>query len=298
MIGPELPPHLQRPKAQNDESDDEDDYMPELPPDLKPSTSQSVTHSTPSSSKPAPPARKPSPAAPARLSHSYDEDESDDDVGPQPLRAPPVQHDENEGIRRFMEVERRRREEAENAAKPQAPKREEWMLVPPSASELLSNIDPTKKRTFSSSTVPKGNGKNEPNLWTETPQERLQRLKDEVDGRRKRAVNPTPDEDDGNDRNKRRKVEEDYQRNIGASVEEHTKKIRGPSLTDAHLQREKEKARAKSKEEEEPEAIWDRERDLGVGGRIFSDGERRKALKDARSGLGDRFGSGTTGRFM
>ncbi|KAL1749591.1 hypothetical protein FB107DRAFT_280544 [Schizophyllum commune] len=321
MIGPELPPHLQRPKKDEEEeaSDDEDAFLPELPPDLNagtktasstpgPSTSgPSPSASGSSASKPAAPASTPKPSASTRPPPApapYDDDDSDDDVGPKPLGAPAVRHDENEGIRRFLEVEQRRREEAENASKPKTLQRESWMLVPPSASELLSNIDPTKKRTFSTSTLAPASSrkKSEPNLWTETPQERLQRLKDEVEGRRKRAVNPTGDEEEDDaakERTKRRKVEE-HQRNVGEGVEEYTRKIRGPSLTEAHLERERQKAASKAKRDEsgEPDPIWDRERDLGVGGRIFSDGERKKALHDARSGLGERFGAGGGGRFM
>ncbi|KAL1689054.1 hypothetical protein GGG16DRAFT_115433 [Schizophyllum commune] len=323
MIGPELPPHLQRHKKDEDEepSDDEDAFLPELPPDLK-GGAKAASSSTPGPSTSAPsPSASGSSAAPASTSKPsaftrpppYDDDDSDDDVGPKPLGAPAVRHDENEGIRRFLEVEQRRREEAENASKPKPLQRESWMLVPPSASELLSNIDPTKKRAFSTSTLAPASSrkKNEPNLWTETPQERLQRLKDEVEGRRKRAVNPTGDEEEDDatkERTKRRKVEEEHQRNVGEGVEEYTRKIRGPSLTEAHLERERQKAASKAKRDEsgepdpiwdrEHDPIWDRERDLGVGGRIFSDGERKKALHDARSGLGERFGSGGGGRFM
>ncbi|KAI3998003.1 hypothetical protein K525DRAFT_275756, partial [Schizophyllum commune Loenen D] len=127
-------------------------------------------------------------------------------------------------------------------------------------------IDPTKKRTFSTSTLAPAASrkKNEPNLWTETPQERLQRLKDEVmgrtkgetEGRRKRAVNPTGDDGDDEEgagdreRAKRRKVEEEHQRNVGEGVEEYTRKIRGPSLTEAHLERERQKAASKTKRDE------------------------------------------------
>ncbi|KAL1659316.1 hypothetical protein GGF50DRAFT_119998 [Schizophyllum commune] len=328
MIGPELPPHLQRPKKDEEEesSDDEDAFLPELPPDLKGGPKPASSTPGPSPSGPSASASNPSaPASTSRPSAStrpppapapYDDEDSDDDVGPKPLGAPAVRHDENEGIRRFLEVEQRRREEAENASKPKTLQRESWMLVPPSASELLSNIDPTKKRTFSTSTLAPAASrkKNEPNLWTETPQERLQRLKDEVEGRRKRAVNPTGDDGDDEEgagdreRAKRRKVEEEHQRHVGEGVEEYTRKIRGPSLTEAHLERERQKAASKAKRDEsaskakrdesDPDPIWDRERDLGVGGRIFSDGERKKALHDARSGLGERFGSGGGGRFM
>ncbi|KAL1673266.1 hypothetical protein EV122DRAFT_283176 [Schizophyllum commune] len=321
MIGPELPPHLQRPKKDEEEeaSDDEDAFLPELPPDLKGGTKPassppgsspsgpSASASGSSASKPSAPVSTSKPSASTRPPPApapYDDDDSDDDVGPKPLGAPAVRHDENEGIRRFLQVEQRRREEAENASKPKTLQRESWMLVPPSASELLSNIDPTKKRTFSTSTLAPASSrkKDEPNLWTETPQERLQRLKDEVEGRRKRAVNPAAGDEEEDDatkeRTKRRKVEEEHQRNVGEGVEEYTRKIRGPSLTEAHLERERQRASSTRKDSDEPDAIWDRERDLGVGARIFSDGERKKALHDARSGLGERFGSGGGGRFM
>ncbi|KAI5821935.1 hypothetical protein K523DRAFT_422291, partial [Schizophyllum commune Tattone D] len=250
MIGPELPPHMQRPKKDEEEeaSDDEDAFLPELPPDLKgsakgPSSTPTPSAPRPSASASGPSTSKPTPASAASMRPPpaptpYDDDDSDDDVGPKPLAAPAVRHDENEGIRRFMEVEQRRREEAENASKPKTLQRESWMLVPPSASELLSNIDPTKKRTFSTSTLAPASSrkKNEPNLWTETPQERLQRLKDEVmgrtkaetEGRRKRAVNPVAEEEEDDEsevdkeRTKRRKVEEEHQRSVGEGVEEYT----------------------------------------------------------------------------
>ncbi|GAA6064084.1 hypothetical protein JCM10212_003442, partial [Sporobolomyces blumeae] len=130
-----------------------------------------------------------------------DDDDDDDDFGPGPL-PPPAGFDrtlanDNEGRRAFLEREERQRdhERQERERANAKPRREEWMLVPPKEMDLLSTMDPTKlkSRTFisgpkaqqaSSSSGQKSSG---PNLWTETPAERQQRLEDEALGRTKKA---------------------------------------------------------------------------------------------------------------
>ncbi|KAG6806344.1 hypothetical protein H0H87_002802, partial [Tephrocybe sp. NHM501043] len=67
---------------------------------------------------------------------AYSEDNDDDDFGPKLLPAG-VQHAQTDAMQEFMEREERRRKQAEEAAKPKAIKRDEWMLVPPSSSDLL-----------------------------------------------------------------------------------------------------------------------------------------------------------------
>jgi len=57
---------------------------------------------------------------------------------------------------------------------------------------------------------------------------------------------------------------------------------------------------SKTKEDEEdPKAkmLWDHSRDMSLGGRLMDDGARQKMLRDAK-GLGERFGSGTSGGFL
>lgn len=117
----------------------------------------------------------------------------------------------------------------QEAAKPKALKREEWMLVPPSSNILggtqvhyyfksdgnLINLtlaalgDPLKlkPRQFSRST--NAAARTAPNnLWTETPQERQQRIADEVSGKKRRAANPEPEVEDADSRKKQRRDEE------------------------------------------------------------------------------------------
>lgn len=215
-----------------------------------------------------------------------DEDDSDDDVGPKPLPAG-MKHQESSAVQEFMEREERRRKQLEEANKPKAPKREEWMLVPPSHSDLLGKLDPTKLkkgRQFSKNTNERSN---DTSLWTETPQERQKRLEDEVSGKKRRATDTAPVDDDPD--KKRRRQEE---ARIRQGVDEYTKNKRGGALVDQHAT-----ALAGQKESDEPPVIWDHARDMGLGGRLMDDGKRNKLLQEAK-GLGSRFSTGKSGGFM
>lgn len=83
-----------------------------------------------------------------------------------------------------------------------------------------------KSRTFQQSTKvvtgPKPGG---PNLWTETPAERQQRMQDELMGVKRKVENANPAEDESDD--KRRKRERDYQ--LKEEVERHN--VRLPRLS-------------------------------------------------------------------
>lgn len=72
-------------------------------------------------------------------------------------------------------------------------------------------------------------------------------------------------------------------------VADSQKSSRGESLLDQHSAK-------KSKEEEEPPVIWDHDKMMGVTGRLLTDQERAKKVKDAR-GLNDRFGHGRDGAY-
>ncbi|GLB36803.1 putative protein of unknown function (DUF3752) [Lyophyllum shimeji] len=281
-IGPELPPHLQRPSEEEEKTetvvvgpqippdllnnqvkdeDDEDDYVPELPPDLAaahsaagPSTVEMSASSSSAARRVVGPSLPSYPPTYDPKLHAAYEEEDDDDVGPKPLPAG-VKYAEKDAVQEFMEREERRRKEAEEAAKPKALKRDEWMLVPPSSSDLLAKLDPTKLkggRQFSRSSAPAA-GKTDSSLWTETPAERQQRLADEVSGKKRRAVDTATDEDAVAER-KRSKVEEER---IRRGVEEYTQTLRGPSLINQYQASGKADA---SKDKDA--AIWDHDRDI------------------------------------
>ncbi|THH06338.1 hypothetical protein EW146_g9640, partial [Bondarzewia mesenterica] len=124
------PPHP--PYEEEEEEEDDDDYTPALPPDLAASRS---TGTGPGST--AGPSRRV--LGPSLGPQRQEEEESEDEaIGPAPPPAG-VTLDPRDGIREFMEKEEQRRKHIEEAAKPKPLKREEWMLKPPTSSDLLSS---------------------------------------------------------------------------------------------------------------------------------------------------------------
>jgi hypothetical protein len=137
--GPQIP--LEVLQQQEKVEEEEEDYTPALPPELLAQRrSQPSTSKPQSSTSPAGPPRRPiGPSFPS--SHLYPNADSDDDdeIGPKPLPPGLLSMHEKDAVTEFMEREERRRKNEEEAKKPKALKREEWMLVPPSASDLLGS---------------------------------------------------------------------------------------------------------------------------------------------------------------
>jgi hypothetical protein len=112
----------------------------------------------------------------------------------------------------------------QEAAKPKKPQRDKWMLLPPSASSALSalgSLDPknlNKPRQFRATSSVSAATSSEVNLWTETPQEKQQRLADEVMGRKRRAVDVGAADDSRKEREIKRRRDEAVRK----GVEEHT----------------------------------------------------------------------------
>ncbi|KAF9649083.1 hypothetical protein BDM02DRAFT_3114437 [Thelephora ganbajun] len=256
------------------EEEEEDDYVPELPPDL---AAQRTVQK----------ARVLGPSLPSATQNSYD-DSDDEDVGPMPLPAHlSSRQQEKSAVEEFLEREKRRQQAMEDAAKPKALKRDEWMLVPPSKSDLLGSIDPTrltKGRKFAPTNNPNA-GSIDTTLWTETPAERQQRLADELSGKKRRKENSEVPDDGGRDAleaRKRRKTEDEIQK----VVAEHNRKNRPESLLQMHAKTQ-ETSQPKSKEDE---PIWDHSRDMALSGRLLDEKSRGKIIADS-AGLSDRFGS-------
>ncbi|KAJ3501937.1 hypothetical protein NLJ89_g9114 [Agrocybe chaxingu] len=293
-IGPAIPPEL---LGSSKRVEDEEDWGigPFIPGHLRPSTRSPRPIAGPSMpSQGIQSKRTIGPSLPPGMGArraDYDDD-SDDDVGPMPLPAG-VQYVQKNPVQEFMEREEKMRKAAEAPSKPKAPKRDEWMLVPPTNSGLLGNLDPTKlkARQFSRSAHDSSSSKsrNEPSLWTETPAERLQRLSDEVSGKKRRVTDaPAAEDEDEKSRKRRRRQEEEK---IRKGVDDYTRAKRGPALVDQHA------SKVDTSEKKEPPAIWDHSRDMGLGGRLMDEDKRNKMLREAK-GLGDRFGSGKSGGFL
>jgi len=140
--GPQIPAALplQDKQEQNDEAGD--DFGPVLPPDMLlkrfnssvlkpafpyvPSQASSSAHASGASGLPHPIGQ-----------YEEDSDDGSDDFGPKPLLLDIQPMHEKDAVAEFMEKEERRRQNEEKAKEPKALKREEWMLVPPSASDLF-----------------------------------------------------------------------------------------------------------------------------------------------------------------
>jgi hypothetical protein len=139
-IGPSIPAHLLQNKADVEEESDDENLGPQpIPGPSRPPQSPPGPSSGKRVLGPALPSYGPTyNAATYSQLQAEDEDDSDEDVGPKPLPAG-MRHEERSAIEEFMEREERRRKQLEEANKPKAPQREEWMLVPPSNSDLLGS---------------------------------------------------------------------------------------------------------------------------------------------------------------
>ena len=185
-VGPALPPSLQQKRKRDGESEGTNS---------KPSSSRSSSDADGTKKQrilgpslpPAPLEQMPEPP-PGQSSRNPQNDSSSDesDFGPAP--GPPAESSETvHTTQQGTEVT-----EAESTSEPRKPQREEWMLAPPTHGDWTSRVDPTKLRNRKFNT---GKGARTPNqsnstdnrLWTETPEQKKQRLEDEVLGKKKMA---------------------------------------------------------------------------------------------------------------
>lgn len=159
-----------------------------------------------------------------------------------------------------------------------------------------------KARQFSRNS---GSGKKtvDNSLWTETPAEKQARIKDEVEGKRKRATDVDVDVEDRElelRNSKRSKETEELVENYNVSgrgcgvvmdalISHKQREMRGTSLLDMH--QSKGKGEKDGNKEDEHVVIWDRERDMSVGGRLMDERQRSRMIQDAR-GLSSRFSKG------
>jgi hypothetical protein len=152
-IGPQIPSTVSTagPQLPDAEADSDDDYAPALPPgfSVKPATAHTAAVSAP-----APSGRVVGPTMPSHPAR-HEDDDSEDEIGPSPFSAGPSAR--RDAVAEFREREESRRKALEvrllaamcplhvdhisqEAAKPKKVEREEWMLKPPSASDLLSSM--------------------------------------------------------------------------------------------------------------------------------------------------------------
>ncbi|KFY25986.1 hypothetical protein V493_04325, partial [Pseudogymnoascus sp. VKM F-4281 (FW-2241)] len=189
-----------------------------------------------------------------------DSDSSDDDYGPSLPPAPGSAAAAAEAS--AIRAREAARASAATAAASSAPKRDEWMLVPPSSGDWTSRVDPTKLKTrkFASGKGAKAPGEKSgvSAIWTETPEEKRQRLEDEVLGRKEVATNS------GKGRAEMREGDEEEQAAIAKRIREYNERMRGKSLVEEHTGRNG----GKEEEDDPSKRGFDKEKDMGLGGRI------------------------------
>lgn len=147
---------------------------------------------------------------------------------------------------------------------------------------MLSTVDPLRKRP---TTFNRSNKEPEAvsHIWTESPAEKAQRLRDEAAGIKrddpKARISAEDAEEAARKRKRDREIREEVERHnvcfftcLLHTLVEVQKSSRGPSLLEKHTSK-------RSGEQEEEKAIWDHARDMGVTGRLLTDVEREKKIK-------------------
>src|SRR5271170_202915 len=313
MIGPSLPPHLQK-KPQKSSSDDSEDRTksttpspppqkavtgPQLPPHLlatQESTLKRKRDDSPSSSTdetspvygPAPPtkhssftkhslSKRPSPPPPPADS------DSDSDIGPSlssmMTPAESEEYDRQQAIKRLSHPS-----PPPTTAQPKL-QRDAWMLAPPSSSDWMhgSSAAKLKARTFQQSksgTVGQGKAVDH-TVWTETPLERAQRLEDEALGRKPRKVGGGDSGGGGEE-----EEEEEEKRERDRRIKEYNAQTRGPSLMEKYAKTKK----VEEGEEDVSKRGFDWQKDMAGGGTLGF--KERSAMINKAKDLDSKYSGG------
>ncbi len=193
---------------------------------------------------------------------------------------------------------------AEDSARAEAAKklrRDDWMLVPPKQDDWTSRVDPTKLRNRKFNTgkgskapPPKGNG--ESTVWTETPEQKRQRLEDEVMGVKKPAALGPEDSKTAHNQVEAeataRKIREynvgytggeDESRETVADISQE--RNRHTSLYDDHKN-----TVPKEQEDDPSKRAFDKEKDIGGGTKIGH--AQKKEMLNRAADFGSRFAGG------
>jgi hypothetical protein len=188
-IGPELPPHLlAKRKRQADEDASPAPTVKADSPARSPYAAEKRRRVIGPAAPPA--ALDEMPSKPAESEENSDS--SDDDFGPSlPTGDAPTvclfrQHRVSSAniIQTIYDVE----QELESRSRPgprdkPAIKRDDWMMMPPTADGLAKNMDPSKRPSkFRSGKGPTPGGGGLDSTWTETPEEKRKRLQNQVLG--------------------------------------------------------------------------------------------------------------------
>lgn len=175
------------------------------------------------------------------------------------------------------------------AANPKAPQRDDWMVVPPTAGGARA-ADPTKIKARKFNSGPRSGGGSGggaageiSSIWTETPEQKRQRLENAVLGRGGSGSQASGNQGP----NKMSREEEAKAEQIRANLEA----ARGPSLYADHQRREGGKGGRIEAEEDDPSKRgFDWEKDMKSGSKIGT--AQRKELMNKAADFSGRFSKG------
>ncbi|ROW18200.1 hypothetical protein VPNG_00470 [Cytospora leucostoma] len=290
-IGPTLPSTAPANNAQEIalDSDSDDNETGPIPPTAPAPAPRRVMGPAP---PPADLSELPPPITEPQAGSDSDSD-SDDDYGPalpgaaRPNHGPslPSSHD------------------ASASTEPARPKRDDWMLAPPTSSGYQER-DPTKikSRKFASgasaTSRPKDGSAGVSSIWTETPEEKAKRLADAVLGRGSGGGGG------GGETPSRAPAAAGGKGKAGGGREQQdkirafTEQTRGKSLYEEHQssrksgkEAAKDNGKGADEEDDDPsKRAFDREKDMGLGLKITA--SQRKELLNRASDFGGRFQKG------
>ncbi|KAH9883675.1 hypothetical protein F4778DRAFT_621261 [Xylariomycetidae sp. FL2044] len=269
-IGPSLPPAVGTSEIPLEDEDDDSDVGP-APPEPKRVHGPALPPAALSERPPTSP--------------NASDSDSDDDYGP----ALPTS---SSHITRQAQAQELAAQEA--AQQSSAPKRDDWMLAPPT-SDRNDAPDPTKLRARKFNSGPRANtsadaggGGGISSIWTETPEQKRKRLENAVLGRSdpsSQQQTTTSTRPTGSSSGK----EADQS---SARIRDFTEATRGRSLYEEHQREKGGRGTGQIQEEEDDPSkrAFDREKDMRLGGKINT-AQRRQLLNKAAD-FGGRFAKG------
>ncbi|KAL8918028.1 MAG: hypothetical protein Q9208_007626 [Pyrenodesmia sp. 3 TL-2023] len=287
--GPGLPPDLLAKRKRQKEASK---TPPQLPHSRPQSRNSSPVSSNADDSKrrrtigpappPAPISEKPSSTPPQAPPSDNSDSDSDSDFGP---TLPPANGSSSPQHQSSLFTS------SSTSSAPPKPQREEWMLVPPKQDDWSARVDPTKlrNRKFNAGKGAKGppakGGGDVSALWTETPEQKRQRLEDEMMGVKKPAQLVEGGDEDGAGGRGRGKGDERERRETERRIKEFNEKNRGASLYTEHK-----KTIPKEKEDDPSKRAFDKEKDMAMGQKIGH--AKRKEMMNNAADFGSRFSGG------
>ncbi|KAL4944016.1 hypothetical protein BDV06DRAFT_188351 [Aspergillus oleicola] len=222
--------------------------------------------------------------------------DSDDDFGPS--LPPPPGSAPHPQAQPQIEPQAPAQSTSTTAPSKLSPKRDAWMLAPPSSGSDRSRVDPTKLRNRKFQSGPRagnapGGGTGVDSSWTETPEEKMRRLQDEAMGVRPSASSVTRS-GAGAGPGGRSEAEEAKAQALRDKVAKYNERVRDEesgSLVEEKKKRDKKDDGKDGEEEDDPsKRAFDKEKDMALSSKL-TNAQRREMMSKAAD-FGSRFSKG------